>query len=220
MSPKVSLKTLSSAMDKNNSQNIVSFRGRIDRNAREKLNGHIAKAFWFTGLSGSGKSTLAHLVEEELHRINIHTYTFDGDNVRHGLCGDLSFSPEGRSENLRRIGETVKLFLDAGTVCLTAFISPYEADRLKVRDIIGESDFFVIFIKCPLDICEERDVKGLYKLARLGKIREYTGISAPYEEPLKPDLIVDTSRYNIKECAQSIASFVFKKLNLSDIEIF
>jgi adenylylsulfate kinase len=145
------------------SPNVVVYRGLVTRPRREQQNGHRARAFWFTGLSGSGKSTLAHLVEEELHRAGIRTYAFDGDNVRHGLCGDLSFSREGRAENLRRIGEMVKLFLDAGTVCLTAFISPLAEDRHKVRQIIGEGDFFEIFVKCPLEVCEERDVKGLYK---------------------------------------------------------
>lgn len=194
------------------SPNVVAYRSLITRQRREQLNGHRARVFWFTGLSGSGKSTLAHLVEEELHRAGIRTYAFDGDNVRHGLCGDLSFSREGRTENLRRIGEMVKLFLDAGTVCLTAFISPLTEDRHKVRKIIGEGDFFEIFVKCPLAVCEERDVKGLYKLARAGKIKNYTGISAPYEEPQHPDLVVETHRKGVDVCVRTIVEFINRAL--------
>ena len=194
------------------SPNVVVYRGLVTRPRREQQNGHRARAFWFTGLSGSGKSTLAHLVEEELHRAGIRTYAFDGDNVRHGLCGDLSVSREGRAENLRRIGEMVKLFLDAGTVCLTAFISPLAEDRRKVRQIIGEGDFFEIFVKCPLEVCEERDVKGLYKLARAGKIKNYTGISAPYEEPQHPDLVVETHVQDTATCVQTIVQFISQAL--------
>jgi len=199
------------------SPNTVLYRGKIDRQASERLNRHFSKVFWFTGLSGSGKSTLAHLVEEELHRRGIRTYVFDGDNVRQGLCGDLSFSPEGRAENLRRIAEMVKLFLDAGTLCLTAFISPLEADREKVRRIVGPEDFFEIYIKCPLTVCEERDVKGLYKLARAGKIKNYTGISAPYEEPDDADLVVETHLCEIGSCVATIVDFVSDKLGLEAV---
>jgi adenylylsulfate kinase len=175
--------------------------------SREKLNSHPSRAFWFTGLSGSGKSTIAHLLEARLHEQGVRTYVFDGDNVRHGLCGDLSFSPEGRSENLRRIGEMTKLFLDAGIVCLTAFISPMKEDREKVRTIVGSEDFVEVFVKCPLEVCEARDVKGLYKMAREGKIKNYTGVSAPYEEPEDPDLVVDTSRCTIAECVDTIFEY-------------
>jgi adenylylsulfate kinase len=188
--------------------NTIIYRGKIDRKARERLNGHPAKAFWFTGLSGSGKPTLAHLVEERLHARGIRSYVFDGDNVRHGLCGDLSFSPEGRAENLRRIGEMVRLFLDAGNLCLTAFISPMKEDREKVRRIVGIDDFFEIYVKCPLEICEKRDVKGLYKLAREGKIKNYTGVSAPYEEPEHPDLVIESSLFCKEECVRQILEFI------------
>lgn len=194
------------------SPNTVVYRGKIDRLARESLNRHPAKVFWFTGLSGSGKSTLAHAVEEELYRSGMRTYVFDGDNVRHGLCGDLSFSPEARAENLRRIAEMVKLFLDAGILCLTAFISPLEKDRQKVREIVGERDFFEIYVKCPVEVCEERDVKGLYKLARAGKIQNYTGVSAPYEEPLSPSLVVETDSCTVQGCVDRIVSFVMEQL--------
>lgn len=201
-------------MQSPHSPNTVAYRGKIDRQAREALNRHVSKVFWFTGLSGSGKSTLAHLVEEELHRQGIRTYVFDGDNVRHGLCGDLSFSPEARAENLRRIAEMVKLFLDAGTLCLTAFISPLQADRDRVRRIVGEEDFFEIYVKCPIEICEERDVKGLYKLARAGKIQNYTGVSAPYEEPGNPALVVETSRCAVHECVGQVVEFVRDRLGM------
>jgi len=187
--------------------NTVPYRGKITRRSREQLNNHPSRVFWFTGLSGSGKSTLAHLVEERLHVAGIRTYVFDGDNVRHGLCGDLSFSPEARAENLRRIGEMTKLFLDAGIVSLTAFISPMQEDREKVRTIVGPKDFVEVYVKCPLEVCEARDVKGLYKMARQGKIKNYTGISAPYEEPVNPDLVVDTSRYTIDECVTKIMDY-------------
>lgn len=199
------------------SPNVISHRGMVTRQHREKQNNHSAKVFWFTGLSGSGKSTLAHLVEENLHHLNMRTYTFDGDNVRQGLCGDLSFSPEGRAENLRRIGEMVKLFLDAGTICLTAFISPYAKDRSNVKEIIGEQDFFEIYIRCPLEVCERRDIKGFYALARAGKIPNYTGVSAPYEEPVAADLIVDTHLCKIDECVQIITEFILRSLSSSQL---
>ena len=201
-------------MQSPHSPNTVAYRGKIDRQAREDLNRHVSKVFWFTGLSGSGKSTLAHLVEEELHRMGIRTYVFDGDNVRRGLCGDLSFSPEARAENLRRIAEMVKLFLDAGTLCLTAFISPLHSDRDRVRRIVGEEDFFEIYVKCPIEVCEERDVKGMYKLARAGKIQNYTGVSAPYEEPLNPALVVETDKCAVHECVDLIVGFVRARLGM------
>lgn len=195
------------------SPNVFACRGSIDRRSRESLCKHASGVFWFTGLSGSGKSTLAHRVEEELYRLKIHTYTFDGDNVRHGLCGDLSFSPEGRAENLRRIGEMVKLFLDAGTVCLTAFISPLAKDRQRVKEIVGSQDFYEIYVKCPLEVCEARDVKGLYALARAGKIKNYTGISAPYEVPETPDLVVETDRHSVDESVTMIVQFIIGVLH-------
>lgn len=198
------------------SPNTVIYRGKVDRCSREALNGHPSKVFWFTGLSGSGKSTLAHLVEERLHGQGVHSYVFDGDNVRHGLCGDLSFSPEGRAENLRRIAEMIKLFLDGGMVCLTAFISPMTEDREKVRSIVGAGDFFEIYIKCPVEVCEERDVKGLYKLARAGKIKDYTGISAPYEEPENPDLVVETDGTSVESCVDRILHFIQRQISGSE----
>lgn len=188
--------------------NTVPYRGGITRERRERLLKQKSMVLWFTGLSGSGKSTIAHAVEERLHAAERLTYVFDGDNVRQGLCSDLSFSPEGRAENLRRISEMVKLFLDAGIICMTAFISPLRADRERCKQLLDGGRFFEVYVKCPLKVCEERDVKGLYKLARLGKIKNYTGISAPYEEPERPDLVLETDRCSLEECVQQVAEFV------------
>lgn len=163
---------------------------------------------WFTGLSGSGKSTIAHLLEKRLFDEGFHTYTFDGDNVRHGLCGDLGFSESDRAENIRRISEMIKLFLDAGIVCLAAFISPLKSYRAKVREIVGGNDFVEIYVKCPLEVCEQRDVKGLYKKARAGLIQNYTGISAPYEEPENPDIVIETDKMNPDECVEQIITLI------------
>lgn len=190
------------------SPNVVTHRAAVIRSRRETLNGHRSCNLWFTGLSGSGKSTLAHAVEERLHLMGCRTYVFDGDNVRHGLCGDLGFSMEQRSENLRRIAEMVSLFLDAGVISLTAFISPLEEDREKARSIIGPDDLIEIYCKCPLEVCEQRDVKGLYKKAREGKIENYTGISSPYEPPTDPDLQVDTATKPLNECITAIINLL------------
>ena len=188
--------------------NIVPYRGAITRQHRELLLEQKSQALWFTGLSGSGKSTIAHAVEDRLHTMGKLVYVFDGDNVRQGLCRDLSFSPEGRAENLRRISEMIKLFLDAGIICLSAFISPLRADRKKAREIIGCENFFEVYIKCSLDVCEDRDVKGLYKLARQGKINNYTGISAPYEEPQHPHLVLETDKLILEECVDKVVSCI------------
>lgn len=188
--------------------NTVPYRGNVTCQRRERLLGQKSMVLWFTGLSGSGKSTIAHAVEERLHSMGSLTYVFDGDNVRQGLCSDLSFSPEGRAENLRRISEMVKLFLDAGIICMTAFISPLRADRERCRQLIDGDRFFEVYVKCPLEVCEERDVKGLYKLARQGKIKNYTGISAPYEEPSQPDLILETDRCSLQECVEQVVEFI------------
>jgi adenylylsulfate kinase len=202
-------------------RHVVSYRGTIRREHREKLLGQTSMVLWFTGLSGSGKSTIAHAVEERLHAMGKLTYVFDGDNVRQGLCRDLSFSQEDRSENLRRISEMIRLFLDAGIICLTAFISPLKADREKARTMINCGRFFEIYVKCPLEVCEQRDVKGLYKLARSGKIQNYTGISSPYEEPSHPDLILNTSVLSLDECVEKVLeNFVqqenFQKTDATD----
>ena len=174
------------------STNTVWHNATVTRDRRESLNGHKSAILWFTGLSGSGKSTLAHSIEERLHQMECKTFVFDGDNVRHGLCGDLGFKDDDRKENLRRIGEMVKLFLEAGTISLTAFISPFREDRDKVRAMVPEGDFVEIYCRCPISVCEDRDVKGLYKKARKGEIPHFTGISSPYEEPNDAEVVVDT----------------------------
>jgi len=175
----------------------------VQRTMREQQNGHRAVNLWFTGLSGSGKSTLAHAVEQRLHQQGCRSYVLDGDNVRHGLCGDLGFSPEDRAENLRRIGEMVRLFLDAGIITLTAFISPMARDRDHIHRLLG-ADFLEIYCRCPLEVCEQRDVKGLYRKARAGIIRNYTGISSPYEVPRSPDLVLDTARQSLDACVEQV----------------
>ncbi|MBI5449887.1 MAG: adenylyl-sulfate kinase [Gammaproteobacteria bacterium] len=185
------------------SSNVVWHQAVIDRRLREQQNGHKSVILWFTGLSGAGKSTLAHAVEERLHATNCRTFVLDGDNVRHGLCGDLGFSDADRQENIRRIGEVAKLFLEAGIISLTAFISPFRADRERVRSLVLHGDFIEVYCKCTLELCEQRDVKGLYKKARAGQIPVFTGISSPYEEPLNPELVVDTST-TLEQCVEQV----------------
>lgn len=191
-----------------NDRNIVWHHATVTRERREKMNGHKGTILWFTGLSGSGKSTLAHAVEERLHQISAHTFVFDGDNVRHGLCGDLGFSADDRKENIRRIGEMAKLFVEAGMVALTAFISPFHTDRDHVRELVREDDFLEIYCQCSVEVCELRDVKGLYKKARAGEIKEFTGISSPYEAPESPELILDTDKYSVEECVEQILNLL------------
>lgn len=181
------------------SSNVVWHHATVTREHREALSGHRSAILWFTGLSGAGKSTLAHAVEEELYRVGCRTFVFDGDNVRHGLCSDLGFSVEDRVENIRRVGEMAKLFLEAGVIALTAFISPFRSDRDRVRSLVPHGEFLEIYCHCPLAVCEERDVKGLYKRAREGKIRDFTGISSPYETPENPELMVDTGKLSLEE---------------------
>ena len=190
------------------SPNTVWHHATVTRTRRERQNGHKAVILWFTGLSGAGKSTLAHALEERLHQQNCRTFVFDGDNVRHGLCADLGFSDEDRQENIRRIGEMAKLFIEAGVIALTAFISPFKADRKKVRDLVPDGDFIEIYCQCPLEICEERDVKGLYKRARAGEIKEFTGISSPYEEPENPELVVNTGEHSLDDCVDQVIAFL------------
>ncbi len=186
------------------STNVVWHNATVTRDRRESLNGHKSVALWFTGLSGAGKSTIAHAVEERLHGLGCRTFVFDGDNVRHGLCSDLGFSDEDRSENLRRIGEMVKLFTEAGVIALTAFISPFVKDRERVRNLLPHGDFLEIYCRCSLTVCEDRDVKGLYKRARAGEIKEFTGISSPYEEPLNPELALDTDQQTVEQCVDQV----------------
>lgn len=187
--------------------NITWHHADVTRTDREKINGHKAVVLWFTGLSGSGKSTLAHAVENALFDRGCRTYVLDGDNIRHGLNKNLGFSPEDREENIRRIGEVSKLFCDAGVIALTAFISPYRADRDKAREISADS-FIEIYVKCALEVCEQRDPKGLYQKARAGLIPEFTGISAPYEEPENPELVVDTAVESLDESVIKVLNYL------------
>lgn len=184
--------------------NIQWHRATVTRPRREKLNSHQSVCLWFTGLSGAGKSTLAHALEEKLYGMGCRTYVFDGDNVRHGLCSDLGFSKEDRAENIRRIGEMAKLFVDAGVIAMTAFISPFRADRRRVRSLLGDGDFIEIYCRCSIDICEQRDVKGHYRKARAGEIKEFTGISSPYEEPEKAELVIDTGTASLDHCIEVV----------------
>lgn len=193
------------------SSNVVYHSATVNRPRREKLLGHHGAVLWFSGLSGAGKSTLAHSVEEELHIRDCLTYVFDGDNVRHGLCGDLGFSLDDRKENLRRISEMCKLTADAGIIAFTAFISPVQEDRQNAKALIGNEDFIEIYCKCSLSICEERDVKGLYKKARAGLIPDFTGISSPYEEPENADLVVDTGSNSLEECTNQVLGYLFRR---------
>lgn len=186
------------------STNTVWHHATVTRARREAQNGHRGAIIWFTGLSGAGKSTLAHAVEEELHQRGCRTFVLDGDNVRHGLCGDLGFSAKDRVENIRRIGEVAKLFMEAGVIVLTAFISPFRSDRERVRGMVEHSDFIEIFCNSPIEICESRDVKGIYKKARAGQIADFTGISSPYEFPEKPELNVNTGEKELNACVQQV----------------
>ena len=188
------------------SSNIVWHNATVTRERREDMNGHKGGLFWFTGLSGAGKSTLAHSVEEMLYQQGFRTFVLDGDNVRHGLCADLSFSDEDRKENIRRIGHMAMLYVEAGIVVLTAFISPFRADRENVRKIAG-NDFHEIYCDCSLQVCEDRDVKGLYKRARAGEIPDFTGISSPYEEPLFADLTVNTESH-LDNCTTQVFDYI------------
>lgn len=191
--------------------NIVWHQASITRERREQLNGHESFILWFTGLSGAGKSSLAHRVEELLFERGCRTYVFDGDNVRHGLCSDLAFSKEDRRENIRRIGEMSKLFIDAGVIALTAFISPFRKDRQMVRSLVGEGDFIEVYCNASIEVCENRDVKGLYKKARLGEIPDFTGISSPYEEPENPEVTVHSGVDTLDTCAQIVLRYLENK---------
>jgi len=190
------------------SSNVVWHQATVTRERREAANGHRSAILWFTGLSGAGKSTLAHAVEEKLYQLGVRTFVFDGDNVRHGLCSDLGFSDADRQENIRRIGEMSRLIIEAGVIALTAFISPFRADRDRVRALADDGDFIEIYCRASVDQCESRDVKGLYARARSGEIKAFTGISSPYEEPLNPELIVETGSLPLDECVEQVLSFL------------
>ena len=190
--------------------NVTWFNGYVIREDREKAHGHKGAVIWFTGLSASGKSTIAHIVEKQLHKRGCSTYVLDGDNVRHGLCADLTFCPEDRAENIRRIGEMVRLFVDAGIIVLTAFISPYRQDRQQVRSLLSDGQFLEIHVDCPPEVCATRDQKGIYQKAQAGIIKEFTGISAPYEPPENPELVIQSHEEDAKTAAKKVVELIEK----------
>ena len=198
-------------MTEQKATNIVWHQGAVTRADRENMNGHKSCIVWLTGLSGSGKSTIAVDLEKRLCERGVRTYILDGDNIRHGLNKNLGFSPADRTENIRRIGEVAKLFTDAGVVALTAFISPYRADRDQVRAIMAAGDFVEVHVDCPVEVCEQRDVKGLYKKARAGEIKEFTGISAPYEAPEKAELVINTAGQSVEASSKQILAYLEKQ---------
>jgi len=189
-------------------QNTIYHNATVTRERRNQLNGHKSVVIWFTGLSGSGKSTLAHSVEEKLHNLDCRTFVLDGDNVRHGLSSNLTFSDDDRKENIRRIGEAANLMMEAGVIAMTAFISPFKKDRNLVRQILPQEDFIEIYCKASLEVCESRDVKGLYKLARAGEIKNYTGIDSPYEAPSNPELVIDTESESLEGSVDRVLDFL------------
>ena len=190
------------------SSNVIYHQASVTRQRRNKLNNHRSIVLWFTGLSGSGKSTLAHAVEEKLFQKGCRTFVLDGDNVRHGLNSNLDFSEAGRTENIRRISEVSKLMLESGLIVMTAFISPIKKDRNEAKKLISSDDFIEIYCKASLEVCENRDVKGLYKRARSGEIKNYTGIDSPYEEPENPELIIDTDNQSLEDSVSTILNFL------------
>ena len=191
--------------------NTIYHNATVTRERRNQLNDHKSVVIWFTGLSGSGKSTLAHSVEEELHNLDCRTFVLDGDNVRHGLSSNLSFSDDDRKENIRRIGEAAKLMMESGVIAMTAFISPFKKDRNLVRQLLPQGDFIEIYCNASLEACESRDVKGLYKRARAGEIKNYTGIDSPYEAPSNPELVIDTESESLEESVAKVVDFLKSK---------
>jgi bifunctional enzyme CysN/CysC len=203
------------------SENIFWSHGRVtaEHRARRNGNGQAARIIWLTGLSGAGKSTISTEVERELFNMGKHAYVLDGDNIRHGLCSDLAFSPEDRAENIRRVGEVAKLFVDAGILCITAFISPYRSDRDLVRQMVPKGQFIEVYLKAPLEVCEQRDVKGLYAKARAQEIKNFTGISAPYEAPTNPELVLPTDQLTIAESVAKILEYLHLQDEETEISI-
>jgi len=188
--------------------NVIWHRSKVTRDMREKQNGHKSFILWFIGLPASGKSTLAHEVEDRLHQMGCKTFVFDGDNVRHGLNKDLGFSKENRKENMRRIGEMCKLFIEAGVIALAAFISPYRKDRDMVRKLVADGEFLEIYCDCSPEVCESRDIKGNYAKAKRGEIPEFTGISAPYEKPENPEIILDTAHISVEDNVKRVLDYL------------
>ena len=188
--------------------NIQWHHASVSKEDRRRKNGHSSCVLWLTGLSGSGKSTIANALSQSLFRRGVQEYVLDGDNLRQGLHKDLGFSAADRTENIRRIGEVAKLFVDSGTIVITAFISPFRADRERVRTLFEEGEFIEVYVKCPLEECERRDPKGLYKKARAGEIKNFTGIDSPYEPPEQPEIVLDTGRHSVGECVEQIIRFL------------
>ena len=197
-------------------ENIVPHLYQISQTDRRKKNQHSSFLLWFTGLSGSGKSTIANFVEQELYNLGVKTYTLDGDNIRKGINNDLTFSPKDRTENIRRIAEIANLMVDAGLVVLAAFVSPYKKDRENIKSIVKDVNYLEIFINTSIEECERRDVKGLYKRARAGEIKNMTGISAPYEAPENPDIEIKTEEETLNESVERIIAFIKPKLKLKN----
>lgn len=195
-------------------QYIIRQEFKLSKENRQAIKNHNSFVIWFTGLSGSGKSTLSNEVEQRLHKLNVHTYPLDGDNIRDGINKNLSFSAEDREENIRRVAEITKLFVDAGLVVLGSFISPYRKSRENIREVVGESNFIEVYVNTSLEECERRDVKGLYEKARAGKIPSFTGISSPYEAPENPDVEIDTENMSVEEAAEMVISAISEKLKL------
>lgn len=188
--------------------NLFIHQSLVTQQDRQTRLGHKSFILWFTGLSGAGKSTLAHAVEKALFDFGCSTFVFDGDNVRHGLCSDLGFSPEDRQENIRRIGEMSKLFVEAGVISLTAFISPYRSDRARVRQLMKDGQFIEVYCNASIEVCESRDVKGLYQKARKGEIKEFTGVSSPYEPPTQAELEINTGKDALEDCVKQVIAYL------------
>lgn len=202
------------------SENIIHQNFKIDSGKRQSLLKQRPLLIWFTGLSGSGKSTMANLLESELHATGYKTYILDGDNIRHGLCNDLAFTEEDRMENIRRIGEVSRLFLDSGVIVLSAFVSPFAKDREQVKQLVGGENFVEVFVDCPLEVCEQRDVKGLYKKAREGKIKNFTGIDSPFERPAKADIVLKTAEVDAKILLSNLLDYVEPKISVeTNVEV-
>ena len=197
-------------------KHVIPHSYQISKNDRITANNHNSFLLWFTGLSGSGKSTIANVVEQKLYEMGIKTYTLDGDNIRKGINNDLSFSPEDRTENIRRIAEVSNLMVDAGLVVLAAFVSPYKKDRDNIRTIVKDVNFVEIYVNTSIEECERRDVKGLYKKARAGEIKNMTGISAPYEAPENPDIEIKTEAESVEDAVAKIIDYITPKLKLND----
>jgi len=201
----------SKILSEKKSSNVVWHEAEVTKQERNRRNNHKSTILWFTGLSGSGKSTIACALEKQLHEQHAQTYILDGDNMRHGLNSDLGFSCEDRKENIRRIGEVAKLFVDAGFLVLSSFISPFTQDRGLVRELVNKDEFIEVYVKCPLDVCEHRDPKGLYSKARKGEIKNFTGIDSPYEEPVRAEITIDTSLSSIDESVNKIIEYLYRQ---------